>query len=253
MARMEVEPLRIAAEVLDLLLESPHPAGTDELREGLALGGLHVGRAALERTLRDFDARGLTVALRGRGRALTERGREAAQRERARQELSLWTSRELAAVGQSTLLELRESMIARRGIEREAARLVAERAAEDEIAALERIVRAQSASLTGGGDGAEEALDFHRALVQMCGNRFLATAADMIRTSSDALESLMFQLGATIGSSYHNHVALMEAIATHRPDDAERAMAVHMNELIADIDAWLAKLAQVRRSRRREE
>jgi len=242
---------RLAAAVLDLLLESPHPVGGKALLAGIALGGERVSQAVLARVLLDLDTRGLTVKVGNLGRALTERGRKAARRERTRQEMSVWSNRTLVAVGRSTLLELRQSMVARRAIEREIARLAAEHASSSDIAELSRILKAQADNLEEGGKGGEEAVGLHRALAQACGNRFLATAAEIVRTSSDAMEDLMFQLGATVGTSYEHHAALVEAIAARDAGAAERAMAVHIDELIRDIDAWLGKLGQVQRAENR--
>jgi len=72
-----------------------------------------------------------------------------------------------------------------------------------------------------------------------------------VRTSSDAMEELMFQLGATVGTSYEHHVALVEAIGARDADAAEQAMVVHLDDLIRDVDAWLGKLGRVRRAESR--
>ena len=146
------------------------------------------------------------------------------------------------AVSQSTLTELRESMIARRALEREIARLAAERATPSQIADLRHIVENQAHDIEVGGLGAVEAVDFHVALARVCGNRFLLAAVSLVRSNSRVLEELMYHLGATVGSSFDSHRALLEAVASRDPRTAEEAMVHHLNELIQDIDALLAQL-----------
>ena len=228
--------------LLDLLAESNSPEGSGVLLGRARTRGVDVSQATLGRALRFLDEHGFTVKLSNKGRVLTPDGRQWLAGARHRSQAQRWTEETLLAVGHSTLTELSQSMVARRAIEGEIARLAAERATPLQLGELRRIVKAQANSLQAGGDGAEEAVAFHRALAESCGNRFLAAAANLVRTSSEVLESLMFHLGTTVGSSYQNHAEVLEAITVRDGDAAERAMVKHLDELINDIDRWLARL-----------
>jgi hypothetical protein len=65
---------------------------------------------------------------------------------------------------------------------------------------------------------------------------------DLVRSSSEALEELMYHLGATVGHSCGNHAAVVGAVAMRDPDAAERAMMTHLDELIRQIDVSLTQL-----------
>lgn len=229
--------------VLEVLAESPNPEGAGSLVRRLSARGFHGSQATLGRALRVLDERGYTLRLSNKGRVLTSSGRHWLAGARHRQETHRWTRDTLTAVGQSTLTELRQSMVARRALERAIARLAAENASPSEIAELGRIIAGHRDNLAGGGRGAEEAVAFHVALAKASGNRFLVSAAELVRTSSEALENLMYHLGATVGGSYGEHIEVVEAVAKRDPDAAERAMVTHLDELIRQIDLWLARLS----------
>ncbi len=229
--------------LLDLLADSNNPEGSGALLGRARARGVNTSQATLGRALQVLDERGLTVKLSNKGRVLTQDGRHWLTDARQRRQAQRLNERTLLVVGRSTLLELRKSMVARTAIEREIARLAAEDATPSQIAGLVTIVGGQAESLHSGGKGAEEAVDFHRALADACGNRFLAAAANLVRTSSEMLEKLMYHLGTTVGSSYQNHMEVLEAITTRNPHAAEAAMVKHLDELITDIDCWLARLS----------
>jgi len=229
--------------VLDLLAEAGSPVGAAALLQRVLPKGIDVSQATLGRALRALDERRLTLKLSNKGRVLTPEGRSWLTEARHRDQAQRWTEETLLTVGQSTLAELRQSMIARRAIEGEIARLAAESASPAQVQGLSRIVEEQGRELQMGGRGASQAVDFHLAVAQACGNRFLAAAANVVRTSSEALETLMYHLGATVGVSHREHLELVSAIAARDPRAAQDAMERHLNELIRDVDRLLARLA----------
>jgi DNA-binding FadR family transcriptional regulator len=235
---------QLQVQILGLLAEAGTPDGAGALLHGMRGLGVAASQATLGRALKKLDERGLTARVSNKGRVITSNGRQWLTEARRKAGARRWTEQTLMAVGQSTLGELRQSMIARRAIEGEIARMATESATPAKVAELRLIVEDQAQDLRTGGQGAEQAVDFHVALARACGNRFLAAAADLVRTSSGALETLMYHLGADIGTSYHNHVEVVEAIERRDPDEAEHAMVLHLNELITHIDSWLARLEE---------
>jgi len=243
MSAMPRDMDRLQFQLLDLLAESNSPEGSGVLLGRARTRGVDVSQATLGRALKFLDERGLTVKLSNKGRVLTPDGRRWLAGARHRSQAQRWTEETLLAVGHSTLTELSQSMVARRAIEGEIARLAAERATPLQLGELRRIVEAQADSLHAGGDGAEEAVAFHRALEESCGN------ANLLRTSSEVLENLMYHLGTTVGSSYQNHTEVLEAITVRDGDAAERAMVKHLDELITDVDSWQRRLSEMAPSR----
>jgi len=233
----------LQVHLLDLLAESRSPVGAAALLQRVLPKGIEVSQATLGRALRALDERGLTLKLSNKGRVLTPEGRSWLTGARHRDQAHRWTEETLLAVGQLTLVELRQSMIARRAIEGEIARLAAESASPAQVQELYLIVEEQGRELQMGGHGASQAVDFHLAVARTCGNRFLGAAANLVRTSSEALETLMYHLGATVGVSHHYHLELVNAIAARDPRAAQDAMLRHLDELIRDVDELLARLS----------
>jgi GntR family transcriptional repressor for pyruvate dehydrogenase complex len=233
---------RLQFRVLDLLAETTTPCGSGALLEGVRGHGVAVSQATLGRALRVLDRKALTVKVSNKGRLITPEGRQWLAAERRRESTVGWAGSTLQAVSRSTLTELRESMIARRALEREIARLAAERATAQQIDDLRHIVENQAHDIEVGGRGAAEAVDFHVGLARVCGNRFLTAAVSLVRSNSRVLEDLMYHLGATVGTSFDSHIALLDAIASRDPRTAEEAMVHHIDELIQDIDGLLGQL-----------
>jgi GntR family transcriptional repressor for pyruvate dehydrogenase complex len=229
-------------QILDLLGGTTTPAGAGALLSAMRDRGVAISQATLGRALRALDEQSLTVKVSNKGRVITPDGTRWLAEARQRETATRWTEETLMAVGQSTLTELRQAMIARRALEREIARLAAENATPGEIAELRRIVENQAQNIQVGGHGATEAVDFHVALARVCGNRFLTAAVSLVRNTSRVLETLMYHLGATVGTSFNSHSQLVEAVASRDPQAAEEAIVGHLDELITDIDALLARL-----------
>jgi len=239
---MPRQRVQLQFHILELLADATGPEGSGLLLRGTRARGVDASQATLGRALKVLDERGLTLRVGNKGRTITPEGRRWLSETRRLQGVRRWTEETLTAVGQSTLSELRASMVARRALEGEIARLAAENAPPAEVVELRRIVEEQGHDLETGGRGAGQAVDFHLALARVCGNQFLEAAASLVRTSSAALQTLMYHLGATIGSSYDRHIEVVEAIADRNPAGAAGAMILHLNELITDIDLWLARL-----------
>lgn len=232
-------PALVAAE----LAQTPGPVGSGAILERLLARGVATSRPTVSRALDSLTRRGFAEKVSNKGRTITATGRTWLERTQARRAAFQSSDRVLRAVGRSTLTELRNAMLARRGLEAEMAREAAERATPEQVATLQRIAEAQAKDVEAGGRGAQEALDFHQTLAEASGNRFIAAALRLIRTSAESLEALMFHLGATIGGdSRPAHAELVAAIADRDGERAAAAAAAHIDEFIRHIDQWLAGL-----------
>jgi len=146
----------------------------------------------------------------------------------------------LLAVGCRTLDELRQAMLARPPMEREIARLAAVKAQPEQLALLRRIFAARRDNLKAGGTERPRDWPFHEALAEASGNRFLAIALHVIRTGSDSLAALMFDLGSSIGGdSLSHHAETLDAVAIHDPNLAGEFVVRYINDLIRHIDTCL--------------
>lgn len=232
----------MAQHALAILAAAPGPLGSGAIAHQLAELGLATSQPTIGRVLQELDEQGYTIRISNKGRILTDSGRRQAAAVSEDLDPGRTAAATLMAVGRSTLAQLRQAMLARRTIEREIARLAAEQATPEQIALLEHIVAVQRSELDCETHGAEAAISFHVALYDACGNRFLADAARLVRDKAEVLRQLMYQLGATIGDSVHSHAHVLEAIIARDPREAERAMVVHMNDLVRHVEACVAAL-----------
>lgn len=124
---------------------------------------------------------------------------------------------------------LRESLELRRVVETEAAALAAERATDDDIAAM----RQQLDALDGaGGDPQAYAVQdvaFHDAVLRATHNRLFLQLIDSMRELLMFVRRVSITASADrIPTSREGHRALFEAITARSPEAARRAMADHL-------------------------
>lgn len=230
--------------ILEQLVHAREPLGSGSLLERLNAVGMKVSQPTIGRALNQTDRLGLTVKTANRGRELTDQGRRYLDQVRRQLITGQLSEPQLARVGRATLAELRQALVSRRVLEREAARLAAEHAQPEQVTALWRIVESQRHSRVLGSRGAESAIEFHEALAEASGNRFLASALQLIRTSTHSIRSLMGALGASIGEdSYPHHLQIVRAVGARDAVEAERLAGKHLNDFIAYVDGWISGTA----------
>ncbi|MBX5465100.1 MAG: FadR family transcriptional regulator [Clostridia bacterium] len=126
-----------------------------------------------------------------------------------------------------------EPIEVRKLLEPQIARLAAERATEEDVEELERIIAAQQVKFEAGEAFVDEDTAFHRRIATAARNRMLLSVVDstweMLRTSR-AL-SLSTTEGARLSLAGHREIH--EAIRAHRPDEAQLAMARHIDTVSA--------------------
>lgn len=235
------DQLDLRQRILEQLVHAGEPLGSGAILGRLHTVGMNVSQPTISRALNQTDALGFTVKSRNRGRVLTDPGRRYLEEVRRRLTTGQLTDGQLAKVGRTTLVELRQALVSRRVLEREAARLAAEHAQPEQVAHLWRVLDSQRQSMVLGMNGADPAVEFHEVLAEASGNRFLAAGLQLIRTSTHSIRSLMGALGASIGGdSYPRHLEILQAIAARDGAEAERLAGNHLNDFIGYIDGWIS-------------
>lgn len=124
---------------------------------------------------------------------------------------------------------MRDMFAARAVLEPLAARIAAERASEEQLHGLRRLLdRAREATEADDlATVAELNTELHGAVAQMSGNRWLV----QFSTSMYRHVHWVFRLGASARAvhSWQEHVRLVEALESRDPDAAERAAADHVH------------------------
>jgi GntR family transcriptional repressor for pyruvate dehydrogenase complex len=224
---------RMEQAVLGMLAGSALPVGSGTLMERLEAGGLRVSEPTVGRLLRQLDRRGYTERVSNKGRVLTKAGRvrfeqlsDAASKSESERAL-------LETMRGGTIEEIVDVLVARRALERESARLAAERATAEDVAAI-RAALAQQRVVVGTNGAAVDADErFHAVIARASRNRVLAAAIDLIRRD----KPLALRLDAILRRTTHmwvvGHESILAAVERRDPEAAERAMVQHLDTVIA--------------------
>ena len=134
---------------------------------------------------------------------------------------------------------LRDLQDLRRVVEPAAVRLAAERATAADIASIEEAYAGMKNAIEHGGDYVTHDLRFHHGLLRAARNRMLAQMSKALH----ALLRTSFELSTAIkdgpARSLPLHRAVLDAVAAHKPDKAERAIIVLIDGAREDIEAVL--------------
>jgi GntR family transcriptional repressor for pyruvate dehydrogenase complex len=129
----------------------------------------------------------------------------------------------------NTEKEVNDFCEARLLIETEVAGLCAERATQQDLKALDRIVREMKAALDSGGDDFGDLdLNFHMAVAEGCKNKILAELLKHIREGLQELIGKSLHLPAGMALAYDQHRVLLDALKQRDPGGARKAMRAHL-------------------------
>jgi len=129
------------------------------------------------------------------------------------------------AKGQEYLVQQRELLELRLGLEATAARLAAQRISEDKGDLLVSLANAMGQALIESDPAAYFDADarFHRVLVEESGNAVIARFGDIIEAVLEARSTDQRpEMSRIVGESVKRHIALAEAVRDHDPVLAEK-------------------------------
>lgn len=144
-----------------------------------------------------------------------------------------------AVVAQPSAEDCRQLFEARRAVEGTIVETLAQRGDRKTEAKLRAHVNAQRKAFQSGDPAAGHrlALDFHRLLAELAGNRILAGFLDDL-LSRMPLVILTFGSPRPAPDAGHaDHLALVDAIAAGQPQEARRLLAAHLGHLEEELNA----------------
>lgn len=238
---MLTEKERQEYELLRILKEIDQPIGSTALSLALKGREIEVSAATVGRMLSDFDHKGLTLRQGYRGRMLTEDGETRLSDLQRRQDLQEFSSAFYDSVDAKGKDDLVDVLTARRGIEREIARLAALNATEEDIESIREAFHQQAENAASGRVSSETDVLFHRAIAAASKNKVLAAAYDFIWQNgrfSPIMEYVRTSVGGTIAI---DHGKIAASIAARDPEEAEKNMMAHIDSLINDVIAYREK------------
>jgi DNA-binding FadR family transcriptional regulator len=228
-----------AEKLLLVLRRSTGPVGARQAARSLAETGAKISEASVSRVLSHLDSLGLTEPVGRKGRVLTEQGGRHVARRLSDQRRNADFSK---ALDIQTMQQLLDWLHARRGVECEVVRAVAERAGDDALARLEELLAAHEKAIDAGADPTPVAMRFHTELAQAADSPLLRALATLLQTEELApMEQLLDTITGghgTMGRSTREHESILEALRARDPDAAERAMRAHLDRLITEVDEF---------------
>lgn len=126
---------------------------------------------------------------------------------------------------------IREMLQARRVIEPGIAYYAALNGTPADLATLEAIVVRHEAKAERADPGVDEDAQFHATIARMTGNPILMGMMAAINHQIMATRDMLLRYDD--GATRHGHRALLDALRAHDADAAQRAMARHIDEVMA--------------------
>lgn len=231
----------LIAAVMDILSASVKPTGSRVIRERLLALGFDLSESTVGRLLGETDRAGFTKPHGRLGRTLTTQGLRYFRSLREHNSRDENAQRMIQILRGETLTDLRNVLVARRGIEREIAREAALQATSADVRAL----RAQARKDASG----ESTEGLHNVLVQAAHNPFLESIYRLI-TQDPGIERLLDQLPVPRDTTFDNR--MIAAIEGRNADMAEAMMLEHLDELVVAVDQLRSAAATPPAGRRRK-
>lgn len=238
-------------DVLSVLAGHDEPVGSGALTLSLREKQWGTSAATIGRMLGELDHSGVTQKLGYKGRLLTKPGEKRLLELRNKDELAKFSTRFYETVETESKTTLLNILTARRGIEREAARLAAINATGEDIAHIRGILQLQKEYVERGEMSAEQDVVFHQAVARASKNDVLAAAYDFIWQNgkfSPVMEYIRLSVGTKMAVD-HSHI--IEAIIAKDPAEAEYLMVLHIDGLINDANKYWS-LAQKKKKQKTE-
>jgi GntR family L-lactate dehydrogenase operon transcriptional regulator len=236
---------RARQEHLALLViqQSESPVGSGYLSRELRKYGWEVSEATAGRILANYDNAGYTNKVGFQGRVLSQVGIDRL-REHEEKKVRFDQGFEFFKILETkTPDELIDILVARRGIEREIARLAAKNASEEEIKELWQIQNLQKARVAHSkGGAAEQDVAFHRVLARASRNKVLEAAMNLIRQDAQLTPVLEYIRQEVYSIVSLDHANIAKAVELRDADMAEMAMIAHIENLIRDVKRYWSKV-----------
>ncbi|MDR6772118.1 GntR family transcriptional regulator [Azospirillum sp. BE72] len=141
-------------------------------------------------------------------------------------------------VARIPLEALPEAGVIRKVLERATVRFAAERASRSQIAALRACLEQQrEVDAAGDANGFHQADEtFHALITEMAGYPGFWTIIQQAKVQLDRCRRLTLPVPGRMRTVIAEHEAIVEAIAAHDPDRAERSLILHLDNLQITVD-----------------
>lgn len=230
---------RDEAKLMRVFVSHSEPIGARVASRELSLLGLTLSEATVSRLFAKLDAHGYTRAVGRKGRVATEAGRARASAALRDEITNAQLSRALEIREVDQLLDL---LHARRGVERESVMLAAERATEEDLAAIRANVEQYGPAVAAQGAASLLGNEFHRLVMRAAHSPLLETMSGLIlHERLESLEPVLLVITGghgTISSAPKEHVAILEALERRDGAAAQEILTAHLTRLISEVEEF---------------
>lgn len=221
--------------VLEIIRDSNEPVGSWVIADKLSEKGYSVSSATVGRILNKLEKMGYLEKEKFRGRVITKKGEEAIKTTNVINKIEFHKKKLEKYINTKVLEDFLMILEARKSIERTTARLAAENITQEEIIELERILEAQESNYRVHKSISQNDLDFHKTIARASRNKVLETLYHIISLSGQQSEIFEY-LREKVGAPYMvSHRKILEALKKGDPDESEKSMIEHIENLIKDV------------------
>lgn len=236
--KMLNEKHRISFLILKIINHSEVPVGSGYIRHNLKMQGIDISEATVGRMLRQLDIKNYTEKIGFKGRTLTSVGKQKLEELERENTISHYGRELLDVIRVTGKQELLDILIARKAIESQLAKLAANYVTDEEIQEMKEVITSQQEHVNEGISIAEDDVKFHKLIAKAARNRVLIAAMDLIRQHgqlSPMLEYIRKEVKSTVLLDHKN---IYKAIASRKPELAEKAMIIHIENLERDVKKY---------------
>lgn len=224
--------------ILELVRDSQEPIGSWYLVNRLAEEKIDTSSATIGRILNRLESLGYLQKEKYRGRTITDRGLRAIMYNKQLRDISTEQSKLNKFIDIRLLEDFLTVLEARRTVESGTARLAALRATNEEIASMDRILRRQEKKYAVEQWITEDDLAFHKTIAKASKNAILETMYNQLAILGQQSKSFEY-IRKKINAEYMvSHRRILNAIRQSDPDEAEKAMVAHIENLVADVNKY---------------
>ncbi|HLW22098.1 MAG TPA: FCD domain-containing protein [Sphaerochaetaceae bacterium] len=224
--------------ILEIINEAEDPVGSWYIVNEFTNRGVEVSSATVGRELNQLEVMGYVEKHGFKGRSITSLGRRVIEAANTSLELEQYKKSLDDLINSNVLENFLMVLEARLAIERQTARLAAERIEDDELEELEQCLRNQQSHSRDHQSIANDDICFHSSIAKGSKNKALYSLYMML--SSMGQQSQLFEeLRHRVGDNYSNfHERIFHALQSRDPDEAERCMINHISKLINDVKQY---------------
>lgn len=236
-----MEDKSLEFQILEIVNAAGSPAGSHYLAQTLADRGITMSAPTAGRLLVALEKEGYLEQVKRRGRLLTRKGSVRLEELRSAREQFDTAEELLDRLNRPDVCILLEQVETRLALEKEAARLAAIRASDQEIRMIETYAELLDEVLEDSPHRhslfhqAMIGRQFHEAVADASRNQILAMTLRLINKDL-ALRDILVRLRKMNGYVFGgNHRSIAQALRDRNPDAAEKAMSEHISEIVIHV------------------